>query len=106
VNKGEYGKVIFVNTGVDLTGAINFKLKLKGECKDLSLVASDGVAIGTVNQVISPEETFLANYYFYYTTKPGDISVGGRWSACVEYEKDGKKFVSDVSFFYVGEGCC
>lgn len=103
--EGEYGNRLFVNTNDDLSAATNIKLKLKGEGKTLALTSSDGLVVGSVDLVVSEEETFLANQYVIYTTKPGDICSGGKWRAYVEYDNGTERKVGETAFFYVEDKC-
>lgn len=98
MNKDEYGQVLYVNVGQDLTGS-TLTLVLQpeqGETLELQSGVEIGVTPITVNGTL-----FNANEYATYTVKEGDLSYAGRWrmklkvkfSATKELSTDFQNFV-------------
>ncbi len=72
---GEYGKVLILDAGMDLTGQTGIELEFQypdGSSKTIS----SGLVVGTTDLVVDGE-TYLANTYVTYTLVNGDIYMPG-----------------------------
>ena len=104
MNKGEFGNNFFGNVGFDISAATNIKLMFKAECFTDIKTAADGVVVPNIDAV-SADKTYLANQYVKYQFKAGDVAVGGIWRAYVEFDLNGKRRMSEVGLFEIGERC-
>lgn len=79
LNKGEYGDVIYVNFGQDISSATSLTIEIEPKFGEkLTKVAGDGVSVGSSNVAVA-DQIYLANRYLKYTTKSGDIDKSGQW---------------------------
>lgn len=78
-NRDEYGDIIYVNLGEDISTATELTMVLEpkiGTKKEK--VISDGVSLGTANIDVN-DETYLANEYMKYTIAADDLDYAGLW---------------------------
>lgn len=93
LNKDEYGQVIRVNFGQDISAATSFNFILEPQVGE-KLERSTAV-LGTVNVVVG-DESYLADQYIEYTTGAGDIDKDGLWRIKGEATLSGtNKVISD-----------
>jgi len=79
LNENEFGSVITVDMGRDVSTNIGLEVALEPELGDEKIFTqSDGVTVGSVN-ITEGDETFLANTYLQYTLKDGDLDFVGPW---------------------------
>lgn len=105
LNVNEYGRVLRINTGIDLTGA-TLILTLKSpspyvEYKQRNNLS--GVQRGLVDISIDSDTVFLANQYAEYKFLIGDLDVSGIWSAKIEayYTSPSQCLITDYINFEV-----
>lgn len=79
LNKNEYGQVVSVDFGEDVSTATAYKFILEPKLgTELEKLAVDGVVLGTINLDVG-DETYLANEYINYTIKKDDLDYAGQW---------------------------
>jgi len=103
---GEIGKLIAVNANYDLSANTDLKLQFtKPDQTTLTVDKAGGVSAPASNLVIDVDgvsETFLANEYFLYATKTGDIDQAGTWTVNGIYiDATPKEFCGDADTFNV-----
>jgi len=104
IKVGEIGKVININAAFDMSG--NSDLEITFTKPDLTLLTvnkAGGVSAPAV-PFTDPITgvTFLANEYWSYATKSGDIDQAGTWNVHGEYiDLTPKEFCGDTATFVV-----
>ena len=79
LNENEFGAIINVNMGQDVSTNIGLEMVLEPEIGDEKVFnQSEGVTVGSVN-IQDGDQTFLANEYLQYTLKDGDLDFVGTW---------------------------
>lgn len=78
-NEGEYGSVLRVNLGTDISVGTSLTVYLEPQRGDEKTFTTN-VALGTVNITVD-DEGFLANQYLEYTLQDGDLDEPGLWRA-------------------------
>ncbi len=78
INKDEYGQILYINVGEDLTGTTLTLILEPKEGDEITRAAADGLTIGTTNITVDGVQ-FNANEYAYYTIKSGDLDYAGFW---------------------------
>lgn len=79
LNKNEYGDVIYVDLGEDVSTATELTFVLEPQIGDIQEKAiADGVSVGTANVDVD-DKTLLANQYLQYTVKENDLDYAGLW---------------------------
>ena len=76
-NKKEYGQIIYVNLGTDISSGTDLKVILqpkRGEKQE----KTTNIAVGTSNVTVD-DQIFLANQYLEYTIQPDDLNKSGQW---------------------------
>ena len=76
-NNGEYGSILRVNLGVDISTGTSLTVVIepaRGDKKSFT----NNVALGTVNVDVD-DQSFLANQYLEYTLQDGDLDQVGQW---------------------------
>lgn len=76
-NKKEYGSILRVNLGTDISTGTDLKVILepwRGEKQE----HTTNIAIGTSNVTVD-DQTFLANQYLEYTIQEDDLKKEGQW---------------------------
>ncbi len=102
LNKNEYGQIIYVDLGEDISSATIITMILEPKIGE-KLEKTAGVSVGTVNVDVN-DETYLANQYLQYTIEADDLTYAGLW------RKKGKaklsttnEVISDYTTFTVME---
>lgn len=88
MNFGEYGYVIRISVGEDISSATNSLIFRSPEPHVVEKVrdSSDGLVVGNTTQVIDGV-TYTANQYIEYTVQDGDIEFPGNdWRVRVSAE--------------------
>jgi len=94
---GEYGNVLRVDTGVDISTATNLAIFISFEGVETELPGT----LGTV-EITSPcGDVFAANTYMYYTIQNLDITAAGKWRCWCEFDLDGVHRIGEAGFFTV-----
>ena len=78
-NKKEYGAILRVNLGTDISAGTDLKVILEPERGDKKEFTSN-VAVGTSNVTVDDSQ-FLANQYLEYTIQEDDLDKEGLWRA-------------------------
>jgi len=71
----EYGQVIYVNFGEDISAATELTIILEPK---LGTVIEETATLGTANIDVN-DETYLANEYIKYTIQENDLDYAGLW---------------------------
>ena len=80
LKKGEYGKKLLFNAGVDISGADSHTVEFtKPDCTMVTKTATLGTSDVTGEDINGNTVTFSANQYSYYTLADGDIDQAGCW---------------------------
>ncbi len=77
LNVNEYGDVLRINMGEDVSAATKLNFIFEPRLGDKKEIIA-GVTVGTTD-VTEDDETFLANQYLEYTTLDGDLDFEGQW---------------------------
>ena len=78
-NEGEYGSILRVNLGVDISAGTSLTLYLeprRGDEKEFTT----NLVVGSSNVTVD-DYTFLANQYLEYTLQEDDLDESGQWRA-------------------------
>lgn len=76
-NEKEYGSVLRVNLGEDISAGTSLTIDLerwRGDKKEFTT----NIAVGTSNTVVD-DQTFLANQFLEYTLQEDDLDKAGQW---------------------------
>lgn len=74
---GEYGKVLVLDCGFDLTGQTGLALAIdRPDGTTVSRTQASGLAVGSVDLTLSGV-TYTANQYITYTLQDGDLPDSG-----------------------------
>jgi hypothetical protein len=98
-NVDEYGSILRVNLGTDISTGTNLKVyiqPLRGDKKEFTT----NVAVGTSNTNVD-DQTFLANEFLEYTIQEDDLDQEGQWRARGEALVSGELIKSDYVKFTV-----
>ena len=76
-NQLEYGQLIYVNFGEDISAATELTIILEPKVGD-TIDTTTGVTLGTANIDVN-DETYLANQYIKYTIQENDLDYAGLW---------------------------
>ncbi len=98
-NEGEYGSILRVNLGVDISTGTEltvFLEPLKGAEKEFTT----NVALGTSNADVD-DQTFLANQFLEYTIQEDDLDQAGQWRVRGSAIVSGELIKSDYVKFTV-----
>lgn len=97
LNIGEYGFIVRVNLGVDVSSSTDLKVFLQpqiGEIKEFSgVVGTSDIDVG--------DSQFLENEYLEYTLLEGDVDETGLWRARGSALVSNVLVKSDYSLFTV-----
>lgn len=77
MNVGEYGTLIYLNVGEDISAASNQILFCDPDGEELTKTAT----VGSVNYTSDDGIVFTADEYATYTFQDGDIDQDGIWKA-------------------------
>jgi hypothetical protein len=77
LNKGEYGQIVYVPMGEDVSSATSTTIILTPQVGE-AVETTSGVSVGTSNITVG-DETYTANEYLKYTIRDGDLDYAGRW---------------------------
>ncbi len=94
LNAGEYGKILRINTGYDLSGATAISLSVTRPDGSSFVRDQNDVSIGNSTiqaDVQQPDgstvqKTFAAGEYVEYTLQDGDIPDSGRYRAKLQVD--------------------
>ena len=92
-NKGEFGSILRVNLGVDLSTATSLTICLlprRGEEKEFIT----NIAVGSANTDVD-DQTFLADEFLEYTLQADDLDQEGQWWARGSAIVSGEKIIGD-----------
>ena len=78
-NDGEYGSILRVNLGIDISAGTGLTIELQPSQGDLKSFTTN-IAVGTLNVYVDDQE-FLANQYLEYTLQVDDLDYVGQWRA-------------------------
>jgi hypothetical protein len=78
-NESEYGSILRVNLGVDISAGTGLKVILEPERGDKKEFTTN-IAVGTSNVTVDDSQ-FLANQYLNYTIQEDDLDREGIWRA-------------------------
>lgn len=98
-NDGEYGSVLRVNLGTDISAGTSLTLYLqprRGEEKEFTT----NLVVGSSNVTVD-DQSFLANQYLEYTLQDGDLDEAGQWRARGSAIVSGELIKSDYVKFTV-----
>ena len=98
-NKKEYGSILRVDLGVDISAGTDLKVILQPE-RGYKDEYTTNVAVGTSNVVVD-DSTFLANQYLEYTIQVDDLDKEGLWRARGSAIVSSELIKSDYSKFTV-----
>jgi len=98
-NDGEYGSILRVNLGVDISAGTGYTVTLEPRAGDEKPFTTN-VALGTANIDVD-DETYLANQYLEYTLQDGDLDQDGPWLARGSSIVSGELIKSDFVWFTV-----
>jgi hypothetical protein len=98
-NDGEYGSILRVDLGVDISAGTTLTVVLEPMIGDEKSFTSN-VALGTSNVDVDDQE-FLANQYLEYTLQDGDLDYVGQWRARGSAIVSGELIKSDFVRFTV-----
>ena len=76
-NYKEYGQLIYVNLGTDVSTGTDLKVILQPQRGDKKEFTTN-IAVGASN-VIVDDQKFLANEYLMYTIQEDDLDQSGQW---------------------------
>jgi len=76
-NVDEYGSILRVNFGVDISTGTQYMIYLERWRGDEKIFTTN-IALGTSNIVVD-DETYLANQYLEYTLQEDDLDKEGQW---------------------------
>jgi len=100
--KNEFGKIIYVNVGIDLSTATAYSIKLtKPDGTEVTLTQADGVDLATADGATPCGDILLANQYIFYTTITGDIDQTGTWKVRSIIDIDSKHLIGALDSFVV-----
>lgn len=101
LTKHEYGKIIYVNVGADISTATEAELLFtKPDGTTLSKLLANGVSIPT-DPVTADCEIYAANEYLSYTFINGDIDQDGDWNVRSRITMGGKYLVGKNALMVV-----
>lgn len=98
-NCGEYGSILRVNLGEDISTGTSLTVILEPRRGDEKEFTSN-VALGTSNTNVD-DETYLANQFLEYTLQNGDLDFIGAWRARGSAIVSGELIKSDYINFTV-----
>jgi hypothetical protein len=98
-NRDEYGSILRVNLGVDISAGTSPTVILQPERGEKDEYTTN-VAVGTSNVVVD-DQTFLANQYLEYTIQEDDLDKEGLWRARGSAIVSGELIKSDYVKFTV-----
>jgi hypothetical protein len=98
-NEGEYGSVLRINLGKDISAGTSLTVYLEPKRGDEKTFTTN-LVVGTSN-VIVDDEGFLANQYLEYTLQDGDLDEHGQWRARGSAIVSGELIKSDYVKFTV-----
>lgn len=78
-NKDEYGSVLRVDLGTDISAGTDLKVILEPWRGDKQEKTTN-IVVGTSNTVVD-DQTFLANQFLEYTIQEDDLDKEGQWRA-------------------------
>lgn len=76
-NYGEYGSILYINLGVDITAATSLTVVMEPERGEAKTFTSN-IAVGTANTDVD-DKTYLAGEFMEYTLQDGDLDYVGQW---------------------------
>ena len=98
-NNGEYGSIVRVDLGEDISAGTSLTVVLEPAQGDEKSFTSN-VAVGTSNVDVD-DQSFLANQYLEYTLQNGDLDYTGQWRARGSAIVSGELIKSDFVLFTV-----
>lgn len=96
---GEYGNVLTINAGIDISAATNIVIKVKynGTVTEIDT----GITVGLLDITTPCGDVFEALQYAQYTILQTDFTVAGKYRAWLEFDLDGKHRITTAGIFEV-----
>ena len=98
-NDGEYGSVLLINLGADISSGSSLTVLIEPKRGDSKEFTSN-IIVGTVDITVDDQD-FLADQYLEYTLQDGDLDFIGQWRARGSVILGGELIKSDFVRFTV-----